>query len=279
MTAPADIPKLGDRSLFPELRSLAYLNHAAISPVSEPVRRAAQRALSDLAQAGSVAFPERLAERQALREDLAQLMNARSSRELAFVPSTLYGLGVLATSIPWRKRMRVIAFDGEYPTNVSVWQRACQQHDLALCMSPVSDFAHAAGPDLSALERELRRGDVQLCAVSAVQFQTGLRMPLERIAQLCHAHGAQLAVDAVQALGLFLRLMKNVPDPELRRIYRRRMTTMIGRRPDPNVLLICRGRWSSSECWSTPSNITAPEPTNRVAGGAPFGQGLGVLRR
>jgi hypothetical protein len=33
--------------------------------------------------------------------------------------------------------------------------------------------------------------------------------------------------------------MKNVPDPELRRIYRRRMTTMLLRRPDPNLLFIC----------------------------------------
>ncbi len=34
------------------------------------------------------------------------------------------------------------------------------------------------------------------------------------------------SVDALRATVLFLRLMKNVPDPELRRIYRRRMTTM-----------------------------------------------------
>jgi hypothetical protein len=47
------------------------------------------------------------------------------------------------------------------------------------------------------------------------------------------------SVDAVLAAGLFLRLMKNVPDPELRRIYRRRMTTMVRRRRDPSLLFIC----------------------------------------
>lgn len=47
------------------------------------------------------------------------------------------------------------------------------------------------------------------------------------------------SVDALRAIGLFLRLMRNVPDPELRQIYRRRMTTMLRRRPDPNVLFIC----------------------------------------
>ena len=46
------------------------------------------------------------------------------------------------------------------------------------------------------------------------------------------------SVDALRAVVLFLRLMRNVPDPELRRIYRRRMTTMLRHRPDPNVLFI-----------------------------------------
>jgi radical SAM superfamily enzyme YgiQ (UPF0313 family) len=47
------------------------------------------------------------------------------------------------------------------------------------------------------------------------------------------------SVDAVLAAGLFLRLMKNIPDPELRRIYRREMTTLVRRRPDPGLLFIC----------------------------------------
>jgi radical SAM superfamily enzyme YgiQ (UPF0313 family) len=47
------------------------------------------------------------------------------------------------------------------------------------------------------------------------------------------------SVDAVRAVGLFLLLMKNVPDPQLRQTYRRRMMTMLRRRPDPSVLFIC----------------------------------------
>jgi selenocysteine lyase/cysteine desulfurase len=40
-----------------------------------------------------------------------------------------------------------------------------------------------------------------LVAISAVQFQTGLRMPAVAISELCHAHGAELFVDAIQACG------------------------------------------------------------------------------
>jgi radical SAM superfamily enzyme YgiQ (UPF0313 family) len=47
------------------------------------------------------------------------------------------------------------------------------------------------------------------------------------------------SIDALGAIVLFVRLMRKVPDPELRRIYRRRMTTMLRHRPDPTVLFIC----------------------------------------
>jgi hypothetical protein len=33
--------------------------------------------------------------------------------------------------------------------------------------------------------------------------------------------------------------LRSVSDPELRRIYRRRMATMVRRRPDPSLLFIC----------------------------------------
>jgi cysteine desulfurase/selenocysteine lyase len=193
-------PRLGDRGLFTLLRASAYLNHAAISPASDPVRAAAQHAIDELARHGTAAFAARLAEREAVREKLACLLGADTT-EIALVPSTMYGLSALAVSLPWQAGDRVIAFAGEYPTNVSVWQSACARHGLSLTLLPLDDFARADGPDLTRLERELAVGRVRLCAVSAVQFQTGLRMPLARIAELCHAHGAQLAVDAVQALG------------------------------------------------------------------------------
>jgi selenocysteine lyase/cysteine desulfurase len=192
--------RLGDRSVFSRLDAIAYLNHAAIAPMADPVHAAAQRVIDEQAARGSAMFPTRLAEREQLRASLAQLLHAHAD-EIAIVPSTMYGLAVLATSMPWRAGARVIAFQGEYPTNVSVWQRACERHGLTLTLLPVADFARADGPDFSALEAELARGGVQLCAASAVQFQTGLRMPLAEIARRCQAHGAELAVDAVQALG------------------------------------------------------------------------------
>ena len=38
-------------------------------------------------------------------------------------------------------------------------------------------------------------------AVSAVQFSTGLRMPVESMTDIAHRHGAAVFVDAIQAVG------------------------------------------------------------------------------
>ena len=48
---------------------------------------------------------------------------------------------------------------------------------------------------------------------------------------------AQL-LDIGRAFGLFLLLMKNVPDSHLRQVYRRRMWRMLRSRPDPGVLFV-----------------------------------------
>lgn len=194
--------RLGNRDLFSSLEARAYLNHAGISPASDPVRAAVDRVLRESAEQGAVAFSRRLAEREVLRRELGALIGAREPEaEIAFVASTMYGLAGIALSVPWKRGDRVIAFEGEYPTNVTVWQRACELFGVSLTLLPAADFACASGPDFSRLEAELARGGVRVCAASAVQFQTGLRMPIAEIAARCHAHGAELAVDAAQALG------------------------------------------------------------------------------
>ncbi|HKU37760.1 MAG TPA: aminotransferase class V-fold PLP-dependent enzyme, partial [Polyangiales bacterium] len=195
-------PRLGDRSLFPDLRATAYLHHAGISPLSSRVRAAVERVVRESAEEGAPAFGRRLAEREALRAQLGSFLGAADAEhEIALVPSTMYGLAAIALGIPWRAGDRVLVFEGEYPTNVSIWQRAAALFELRITLLPASDFAAPGGADWTRFDAELARGGVRLVAVSAVQFSTGLRMPLGDMAARCHRHGAELAVDAVQALG------------------------------------------------------------------------------
>jgi cysteine desulfurase / selenocysteine lyase len=191
--------RLGDRSLFPHLEALVYLNHAAASPPSRAVRQAVIDMLDVYSARGAFAFPSAIEQRSRLRGKLARLIHA-ATEDIALVLSTTVGIIDVALCFPWRPRDRVILFTGEFPANVTPWQRAAELFDLELTFLPLEGFADGSGTGLERLEGELRRG-ARLVAVSAVQFQSGLRMPLAAIGALCRAHGAELSVDAVQACG------------------------------------------------------------------------------
>jgi selenocysteine lyase/cysteine desulfurase len=195
----ADAARLGDRSLFPDLEDRVYCNHAAISPPSLPVRNAVSGVLASYAARGAAAFPRWLAQRVSLRAKLGRLVGA-SGEDIALMPNTTSGVVAVALCFPWRRGDRVILFEGEFPANVTPWQRAAEMFGLEIGWVPVSSFAAGHDEGMARLGRELERG-ARLVAVSAVEFQTGLRMPVEEMAALCHAAGAELFVDAVQCCG------------------------------------------------------------------------------
>ena len=146
--------------------------------------------------AGFTAWAPRL---RKVREDFASLISAEPS-ELAVIANTSQGVIDVAFGLPWRKGDRVLLFDGEFPANVTPWQQAAELFGLELLWSSLDAYRTSVDEGLADLERQLKRG-VRLVAVSAVQYKTGLRMPLAEMAALCHKYDAELFVDAIQALG------------------------------------------------------------------------------
>lgn len=194
-----DLPRLGDRSLFPDLGARAYLAHAALSPASLPVRRALIAAVTDTARRGAGYFPDSVAQRERLRRKLAQLMNADEG-EVALTMNTSQGVTDVALCLPWRAGDRVVCLTGEFPANVTPWQRAAALFGLELTFVDADRFR--TDPTRAWEDLRLATADgVRLLAVSAVQFQTGFRMPLRALSAHVHARGGELFVDAIQALG------------------------------------------------------------------------------
>lgn len=189
--------RLGDRSMFPDLHWSVYGNHAAVSPLSQPAQAAVVDASDRLAQEGLGALTEDMELRDGLRADLARLLQVEPST-VGLIANTSAGISHIALSIPWKTGDRVLTFQGEFPANITPWMCAANAFDLTV--ERLSLDGVTSGGFLEDLRAELSRG-VRLVAVSAVQFQTGLRMPIEAMGQLCHEHGAELFVDGIQAVG------------------------------------------------------------------------------
>jgi selenocysteine lyase/cysteine desulfurase len=189
---------LGDRSLFRSLASPCYLNHAAMSPPSDRVREACNAVIADYAAHGAAAWMRHAREREVLRERLARLLNAKPS-EIGLVPGTSHAASMIGLSMRWRQNDRLLLLRGEFPANVTPWLAVAQRFGLEVRWLDVADFV-TGGPGLERLASEVEAG-VALIAVSMVQFQSGMRMPIEAIADVCHARGCLVFVDAIQALG------------------------------------------------------------------------------
>lgn len=192
--------QLGDRRLFPMVQARIYWNHAAVSPPSEAVRMAILRALNDYAMHGAAAWMRWRDQREGLRASLGRLIGADPAC-IALLPSTSRAASDLALCLPWKAGETIVVFDGEFPTNVTPYQQAAQTFDLRLRFLSTADFAQDPAVGLERLEAVLKTG-VRLVALSAVQFQTGLRMPVADICALAHRYGAEVAVDAIQSLGV-----------------------------------------------------------------------------
>jgi len=192
-------PRLGDRSLFPSLAPRVYLNHGGVSPPSRPVAEAARAVIEDFEINGALAFARCMAQAERVRDLAGRLLNA-SARDVAIAINTPRSVSDVALCFRWKRGDRILLFQGEFPSNVLPWLQAARLHGLETELLPLLPFHRSHAEGLDVLDQALRRG-ARMVAVSAVQFQTGLRMPLAATAELCHRHGARLFVDAVQAVG------------------------------------------------------------------------------
>lgn len=177
---------------FPDLEPSAYLNHAGISPLARPVTAAIQRTSEAYARGGSRALRHALAEREALREQLARLAGVDPSW-IGITQSTSTGLLWVAMGFPWRRGDRVALLRGEFPANILPWQLAASLYGLEIQWL-----------DLAELKAICRSGAWQpprLLALSWVQFQTGEALCLAELAHLRKISACAVCLDAIQGLG------------------------------------------------------------------------------
>jgi selenocysteine lyase/cysteine desulfurase len=181
-------------SEFPVARHWAYFDHAAVSPLPRRSGMALRDWTAEQERDGVVGWPAREARLEAIRGQVARLINA-DREEIAFTSSTTHGIGIVAEGFPWRTGDNVVTAADEYPSNIYPWMNlAARGVDLRIVPSrggriAIDDLA-------AAIDRSTR-----VLAISHVEFASGFRNDLGALAELCHARGVALAVDGIQGLG------------------------------------------------------------------------------
>ena len=181
------------RADFEGTRSAVYLNTAAESLFLDShrdalARYAAQKAL------GSTGREECIAVESRCRSLVAQVLNVEAE-DVAFMASTARGLDAVIRAIDWRPGDNVVITDAEFPTTVyaaellgkqGVETRVVRSREGALRLDEFVDKID---------------GRSRLVLVHAVSFKHGFKIDLKSLADVVHAKGALLFIDAIQAVG------------------------------------------------------------------------------
>jgi selenocysteine lyase/cysteine desulfurase len=181
------------RSLFPILREKVYLNSCSQGALAEPVEASLRAFIASWHEQGNPweLWCERMEE---LRGEFAALIGADTD-EVAVTFSASTALNAVASALDPHRRSRVVTSDFDFPTVGHVWLAQAQR-------GLETEFAKAEGDHLplSAFEAVIDR-TTALVSTTHVCYRNGWKNDVRRLAEMAHAHGAPLLIDAFQSMG------------------------------------------------------------------------------
>ncbi len=200
----ADVLWEAFRRQMPAADAWAYLDHAAVAPLSGPAQQALTDWAADAAANGSANYPQWSRRVEHLRTLAAALIDALPE-EIALVGNTTAGINFVAEGFPWQPGDNVVIPADEFPSNQYPWlhlaDRGVEARRVHADGGPVDLDRLAAACD----------GRTRIVSVSWVSFASGWRQDLDRLAEMVHSRGALLFLDAIQGLGVFPISVRNTP--------------------------------------------------------------------
>ena len=180
---------------FPLANDICYLNHAAVSPWPRRTAEAVSLFAKENMTYGAKHYLKWLQVERALRESLAQLINAPAFHDIALLKNTSEALSVVAYGIDWQSGDNIVSYADEFPSNRIVWESlASKGVELRLV-----DLTEAEDPEAELIAR--CDENTRLITVSSVQYARGLRIDIDTIGAFCRANNILYCVDAIQSLG------------------------------------------------------------------------------
>lgn len=192
------------RRQMPVAQSWAYFDHAAVSPLPEPTRRALLDWVEEAARSGDTVWPAWSRKVEELRRRAADLIGA-SPEEIALIRNTTEGVNLVAEGFPWQPGDNVVTLADEFPTNQYPWMNLAER-GVQTRRVPTDDGIVDLDQVADACDHRTR-----IVSVSWVSYASGWRNDLERIAAIAHQRGALFFLDAIQALGIFELDVRRTP--------------------------------------------------------------------
>ncbi len=195
--APASAPARPRdyRAEFPIFRDAIYLNSCSLGALSVRSRARVNQALDLWETRGAAAWYDvwwaALAD---LRRRYGRVIGAPDG-SVALHPSISSALAVVAESLDYRRRPRVVVTSLDFPTVPYQWMAKAGEAEVAVIESP-----DGVSVPLEAFEDAIDERTA-IVATSHVYFTSGAIQDIRAVAEIAHRRGALLLVDGYHAAG------------------------------------------------------------------------------
>lgn len=184
------------RAAMPIADRLVYFDHAAVAPLPGPTSRAIAHWLEEATLKGDTVWSSWARRLEELRQATARIINAQPS-EVALVPNTTSGIGLVAEGYPWMPGDNVVTLANEFPSNQYPWMNLTSRGVDVRRVPLVGGIV-----DLARIN-EACDARTRIVSASWVGYATGWRVDVAELSALCHERGALFFLDAIQGLGVF----------------------------------------------------------------------------
>lgn len=181
---------------MPIAQRLAYFDHAAVAPLPSPTRDAIRKWLDEATEQGDTVWTRWAQRLEEVRATAARLINAQTA-EIALVPNTTTGIGLVAEGLSWEPGDNVVTLENEFPSNLYPWMNLASR-GVETRRVPALGGIVDPGRIEAACDARTR-----IISVSWVGYATGWRVDVRAIADLCQRRGCLFFLDAIQGLGVF----------------------------------------------------------------------------
>jgi selenocysteine lyase/cysteine desulfurase len=132
-------------------------------------------------------------------------MIGATTEEIALVPNTTAGIGLVAEGLDWRAGDNVVTLADEFPSNAYPWLNLASR-GVETRRVPTENGRLDLDQLAAAIDARTR-----IVSVSWVGYATGYRHDVTRIAELAHERGALMMLDAIQGVGAFPLDVRKTP--------------------------------------------------------------------
>jgi selenocysteine lyase/cysteine desulfurase len=184
------------RALFDLPREVTYLNAAYMGPMPRHAAAAGAQSYADKRQPWTVNAQDAFADAPERYRALGARLFGATADDIAIVPAASYGLALAARNLEPDAGSEILVLDGQFPSNVYVWQALAERTGAKVRTVSRSDNESWTDALLAAISLK-----TAFVACPHVHWSDGCRVDLPRVSEAARRQGAALVLDLTPSLG------------------------------------------------------------------------------